>query len=61
MTPDQWQKVQDLFSAALDLPADQRDDYEERAASLEYENGFTREAAEILALTDVRRRMRQQA
>lgn len=44
-----------------DLPADQRDDYEERAASLEYENGFTREAAEILALTDIRRRMRQHA
>ena len=42
-----------------DLPADQRDDYEERAASLEYENGFAREAAEVLALADIRRQMRQ--
>ena len=40
-----------------DLPADQRDDYEERAASLEYENGFVRKDAEAFALAHIRRQM----
>ena len=40
-----------------DLSANQRDDYEERAASLEYENGFTREDAEAFALAHIRRQM----
>ena len=33
MTPDQWQEVQDLFSAALDLPADQRSDFLSKACA----------------------------
>lgn len=40
-----------------DLPADQRDDYEERVASLAYENGFVRKDAEAFALAHIRRQM----
>ncbi len=33
MTPDKWQEVQDLFSAALDLPADQRSEFLSQACA----------------------------
>jgi hypothetical protein len=53
------------FSAApqegphADWPEDAREEYEERAAIMEFEGGLSRQEAEILAEVSVRERWRQ--
>jgi hypothetical protein len=42
-----------------DLPPDWRDDWEERAAIMEYDGGLPKEHAEAAALADTLERMRR--
>ena len=52
--------LQSLFGmkTSEDLPAEWVEDYEERAAILEYDGGLTRDQADIQALTEIQQRTR---
>lgn len=61
MTFDARQFLQAVFRkpstlALADLPAAWREEYEERAAIMEYDGGLSRERAEAAALDDITRR-----
>ena len=47
------------ISCPSELPMDQRIEFEERAAILEYDGGLLREEAEMRALTEIVARMKE--
>ncbi len=60
MSFDAREFLQSLFGTAVSekLPSEWIEDYEERAAILEYDGGLAREEAEVQALQEIRERIK---